>query len=303
MTFLGFFCSTLTGIAEAITEPLTASKAASLLTAKDKGSPDKLIDMGSFQGKKNYYIQNNQKLGVSQPKTTTHLFAQHQSDITVESASLKLKSASQRYGTRPSTKLPKAPSAPPSTNQQLLFGSQSGEKIPGVEPKKLYSQFKQPASLLPNASKRTKRASQSKTQGLSFQTKKRKENPTLPPPVANKMLTNANRSTDKKSSALAKVHKFSERRTLGEIEPSELINLKEFDVCIDPEMEFRQKTQLATHLDRPSRIEAEGVVFFIRYTESGYTIEIGIYNPQGRLFKDRCDVLELAINSFVNRVN
>jgi hypothetical protein len=44
-------------------------------------------------------------------------------------------------------------------------------------------------------------------------------------------------------------------------------------------------------------------VFFIKYTESGYTIEIGIYNPQGRLFKDRCEVLELAINSIANRVN
>jgi hypothetical protein len=286
-----------------IPQARTATKVAGLISAKDKRPIEKIVDIGSHQGKKNYYIQNNEKLGVPQGKTTTNLLALNQSDKTVEPASLKTKSANQRYGTRANTRLPKNRSVPPSASQQLLFPSQKGEEVPGVEPKKLNSQFNKPSSSLPNVSKRTKRASQRKTQGLSFQPKTRKNNPTLTPPVSNKLRTNANRSADKSASSLAKVHKFSEMRAIGEIEPSELINLKEFDVCIDPEMEFRQKTQLAANLDRPSRIEAEGVVFFIRYTESGYTIEIGIYNPQGRLFKDRCDVLELAINSFVNRVN
>jgi hypothetical protein len=286
-----------------ISQPHQAKKVASFISAKDKRPTEETVDIGSHQGKKNYSIQNNTKLGAPQLKTTANLIALNQSDKTVEPASLKTKSASQRYGTRANTRLPTARSSLPSTNQQLLFPSQRREKIPSLEPNKLYSQFNKQSTSSPSVSKRTKQTSRSKKQELSFQPKKRKENPTLTPVVSNKLLTNANRSAGKSASALAKVHNFSEIRTIDEIEPSELINLKEFDVCIDPEKEFRQKTQLAAHLDRPSRIEAEGVAFFIRYTESGYTIEIGIYNPQGRLFKDRCEVLELAINSIVNRAN
>jgi hypothetical protein len=45
------------------------------------------------------------------------------------------------------------------------------------------------------------------------------------------------------------------------------------------------------------------VVFFVKYTESGYTIQIHIYNPHGRSFKDRCEVLDLALDRILNRVN
>ncbi len=102
---------------------------------------------------------------------------------------------------------------------------------------------------------------------------------------------------------MVKAHDFSDTITLDEIDPSELISLKDFTVCKDPKKEFRQKTQLAVHLHRPSRIEAEGVLFFIKYTESGYTIEVDLYNPQGRPFKTRCEVMQLAIDNIVNHVN
>lgn len=286
-----------------ISQPHQASKVASFVSTEDKKPTEEIVDIASYKSKKNYSIQNNKKLGDPQLKTTANLVALNQSNKTTAPASLKTKSASQRYGTKANTLPPAARNAPPRSNQQLLFPSQRREKIPGLEPKNLYSQFSKQSTSSPSVSKRTKQASRSKKRELSFQSTKRKENPTLTPLVSNKSLTNANRSAGKSTSSLTKVHNFPEKRTAGEIEPTELINLNDFNVCIDPEKEFRQKTQLAAHLDRPSRIEAEGVVFFIKYTESGYTIEIGIYNPQGRLFEDRCEVLELAINSIVNRVN
>jgi hypothetical protein len=286
-----------------ISQPRPASKKAGFVSAKDKGPTKEIIDIGSYRDQKKYFINHKKKLDDPQLKTTANLVALNQSNKTMAPVSLKTKSASQRYRTGANPLPPAARSAPPRSNQKRLFSSQSREKIPGLEPKKLYSQFSKQATSSPSVSKRTKQASRSKKQELSFQSKKMKANPTLTPLVSNKSLTSGDRSAKKSTSSLSKVHNFSEKLTPGEIEPTELINLNDFNVCIDPEKEFRQKTQLAARLDRPSRIEAEGVVFFIKYTESGYTIEIGIYNPQGRLFEDRCEVLELAINSIANRVN
>jgi hypothetical protein len=146
-------------------------------------------------------------------------------------------------------------------------------------------------------------APQSTKHVLSFQTQKREEKPTLVPPVSAKLRAKEARAANKNSSSLAKAHDFSDTITLDEIDPSELISLKEFTVCKDPKKEFHQKTKLAVHLHKPSRIEAQGVLFFIKYTESGYTIEIDIYNPQGRSFKSRCEVMQLAIDNIDNRVN
>jgi hypothetical protein len=137
-----------------------------------------------------------------------------------------------------------------------------------------------------------------------FQSQKREEKkPTLVPPGSVKLRAKETRAVKKSAGSLANAHDFSATITLDEIDPSELISLKEFTVCKDPEKEFRQKTQLAVHLHRPSRIEAEGVLFFIKYTESGYTIEIDIYNPQGRPFKTRCEVMQLALDKIFNRIN
>ena len=217
--------------------------------------------------------------------------------------SLKDKLAGQRYVSKANTLLAEAQTAPPSTNQLVSFQPQRRKKIAGLEHSKLDSRSTDQSSSAPGLSKKTGETIQSAERELSFQFQKLKETPKLAPPVSNKLIAKATRSPTKGSSALAKAHNFYETVASEGIDPSELISLQAFNVCIDPEKEFRQKTELAARLDRPTRTEAGGVVFFIKYPESGYTIEIGIYNPQGRLFKDRCEVLELAINSIANRVN
>ncbi len=88
--------------------------------------------------------------------------------------------------------------------------------------------------------------------------------------------------------------------TIDEIDPSQLISLKEFNVCINPEEEFRLKTQLAIFLDKPDRCGIDGILFFFKYTESAYTIKTDIYDPQGTLSGDRCSVLRLAIECIEN---
>lgn len=102
----------------------------------------------------------------------------------------------------------------------------------------------------------------------------------------------------------ARLHKqssdFSSDITIADIDPSQIISLKEFNVCIDPGEEFRLKTKLATLLDKPARCGVGGIIFFFRYTESAYTIKVDIYNPQGTLAGDRCSVLQLAIECIKN---
>ena len=87
--------------------------------------------------------------------------------------------------------------------------------------------------------------------------------------------------------------------TTNEIDPSRLISLRKLRVCADPEEEFNLKTKLATLLDGPSKCRANGMIFFFKYPESGYTIKVDIYNPQGELLTDRCSVLYSAIESIM----
>jgi hypothetical protein len=315
---------------------------ANFISTKNKKPTEDIVDTGPLQRRKNYNKQTNDKLDDPQLKTSANLFALNQSDKTAEPTSLKTKLAGPRYASKANTLLPAAQTALPSTNRQVLFQSKKRKEIPDLEPKKRDDQFTKPSPSSPSASKETRQAisftstrqqieftgtklsqspqsdkrdvfqkrdqhhldtPQSMKKEFSFQSEKLKEEPKLAPPASDKLLAKANRSTRKGSSSLAKAHNFSGTVASDEIDPSELISLQAFNVCIDPEMEFRQKTELAAHLLRPSRIEAEGVVFFTRYTESAHTIEIHIYNPHGRPFKDRCEVLELAIRSIVNRVN
>ncbi|MBU0986343.1 MAG: hypothetical protein KKH68_03735 [Proteobacteria bacterium] len=102
----------------------------------------------------------------------------------------------------------------------------------------------------------------------------------------------------------AKLHKqpydLSGVITIDEIDPSQLISLNEFNVCIDPQEEFRLKMQLATLLDKPERSGINGVLFFFKYTKSAYTIKVDIYDPRATLSGDRCSVLHLAIESIKN---
>ncbi len=82
---------------------------------------------------------------------------------------------------------------------------------------------------------------------------------------------------------------------MEDIDPSHLISLKQLAVCADPEEEFYHKTKLATLLREPVRCEANGMLLFFKYPESGYTLRVEIYNPGGTVLKDRCSVLRLAV--------
>ncbi len=98
----------------------------------------------------------------------------------------------------------------------------------------------------------------------------------------------------------AKLPDLSGSITIDGIDPSQLISLNEFNVCIDPEEEFRLKTQLATLLDKPDRCGINGILFFFRYTKSAYTIKVDIYDPRGTLSGNRCSVLQLAVECVKN---
>ncbi|MBW1851060.1 MAG: hypothetical protein JRJ15_06455 [Deltaproteobacteria bacterium] len=93
---------------------------------------------------------------------------------------------------------------------------------------------------------------------------------------------------------------FSGAVSTDEIDPSHLISLNEFDVCTDPEEEFRLKTKLVSLLEGPSSFRTRNVIFFFKYTELPYTINVDIYNHEGEPFQDRCSVLNLAIESIRN---
>ena len=88
--------------------------------------------------------------------------------------------------------------------------------------------------------------------------------------------------------------------TIDEIDPSQLISLNEFNVCIDPQEEFRLKMRLASLLDKPDGCTIDAIRFFFKYTESAYTIKVDIYDPQGTLSGDRCSVLEVAMECIKN---
>ena len=98
----------------------------------------------------------------------------------------------------------------------------------------------------------------------------------------------------------AQSHNFLGNVSIDEIDSSQLISLKELAVCADPEEEFYLKTKLATLLGGPAKCDSNGMLFFFKYTESGYTIQVNIYNPMGAPLKDRCSVLCLAIECIEN---
>lgn len=80
-----------------------------------------------------------------------------------------------------------------------------------------------------------------------------------------------------------------------EIDLNAMVSLKDLRICLDPEEEFRLKTELAMMIHRPIRCETAGLIFFIKYPESGYTIKVDIYNPKGYDLQDRCTILHQAI--------
>lgn len=325
-----------------LSQPSQALAAADFSSKKNNKSTENLIDTGHLQRRYSNKRQTDPKSETSQLNTTTELFTVNRSDKTAQLTTPATHLANQHYGSETKTLPSAAQTAPLGKDRQVSFQSQSRQEVVGIEPQKRARPFAKQSSSSLIASEATEpaisfkaarppikhsgaavsktrkskkryvfektnpyrtQAPQSANQELSFQSQKREENPKLTPPGSVKLLAKKTRSDEKSSSSVAKAHDFSHSVALDEIDPSELISLKEFNVCKDPEMEFRQKTQLAVHFHKASRIVVEGVQFFIKYTESGYTIEIDIYNPKGRPFRDRCEVLQLAIKSIVNPAN
>jgi hypothetical protein len=319
-----------------------ASEVTGFVSKKNNKPTEDIVDTGRLERRYHSDIQNNQKSKAPQLKTTSDIIAFNRSEETAGLSLPGAHLADRRYGSEAKTLPPSTQTTSPSTDRQVSFQPQKYEKITGLKPQKGARPFtkKSPSPLsaskgagapisfsasrqqielagttLPKSRQAdgryafeksnqfSSRAPQSTKPEFSFQSQNREEKPTLVPPVSAKLRAKQTRAAKKSSSSLANAHDFSDTITLDEIDPSELISLKEFTVCKDPEKEFRQKTHLAVRLHRPSRIEAEGVLFFIKYTESGYTIEIDIYNPHGRPFKTRCEVMQLAIDNIINRVN
>jgi hypothetical protein len=137
---------------------------------------------------------------------------------------------------------------------------------------------------------------------LSFASQKQQKNELPALGLPHKMIAQTKPAVTKTSGNAPRMHNFPDTVAQDEIDSTQLVSLQAFNVCKDPEMEFHQKTQMAAHLLQPTRIAAQGVVFFVKYTESGYTIQIQIYNPHERSFKDRCEVLDLALDRILNRV-
>jgi hypothetical protein len=142
---------------------------------------------------------------------------------------------------------------------------------------------------------------ESTNQQLSFKPQKQEENLMLVPPASMKSFANKPEVLTNSPALLSETKDFSGGILLGEVDPSELISLKEFNVCTDPEEEFHLKTQLAVQLDGPFWIRAGRVLFFFKHSESGYTMQIRIYNPDGRIFRDRCEILQLALRGILDR--
>jgi hypothetical protein len=136
---------------------------------------------------------------------------------------------------------------------------------------------------------------QNTNQKFSLQPRKQQESLLPISPAMTKSVSKDFRPPQKSSTSLARAPDFSAEVLPDEIDPSHLISLTEFKVCTDPEEEFRLKTQLAIRLDGPSWFKAGRVLFFCKYPESGYTMQVAVYNPQRRIFKDRCEVLQLAV--------
>jgi hypothetical protein len=312
-----------------------------IISPENKKSTLAFLQSDRLQRKYRNDKQNNKNFESFQKVDSTELYAAARLEDTGGLTSPRADWASHSHASlEKSSHLP-AQTPPQSLNQEILFGSQKRAKIPEPELGKQARSFDKqspatrhpsqgisgaakfptlqqkvefPGAVLPATGQSEERyvfeenhrdqapVPQSVKQELSFHSQKGKENPELDPPVSTSFFSGEPRSVEKGSSSLIQVPDFSQGEVADEINPADLISLKEFSVCKDPEREFHLKTQLAVCLHGPSRIEAAGVLYFFKNTESGYTLQIDIYNPQGRSFKDRCEVLELAINSLLKGI-
>jgi hypothetical protein len=251
-----------------------------------KGTPVQIRKADALQNRK----QNDRAL---QRQTTANLYAHNPPDITVQQTSLKSKIAGRRYTSKTNALLPAGQAPPTRTDAQMEF---AGTRASAYQPTGKRYSFK-------NNDQRPVQVPRSANRKLSFASQKQQKNELPALALTTKMIAATKPSATKSSGNAPRMHNFPDTVAQDEIDSSQLISLQAFNVCKDPEMEFHQKTQMAAHLLQPTRIAAQGVVFFVKYTESGYTIQIHIYNPHGRSFKDRCEVLDLALDRILNRVN
>jgi hypothetical protein len=266
------------------------NKAVNLASARNpKHSADSPVQVA-----KKYARRDKEKNDdAPQLKTTANLYAQNQPANTGELTSLPNKITGRRYVSKTNALLPAVKAPPTGAKPQMEFtGAQSsGYQPPGK--RHIFNKRDQRSSSVP----------QSVTRQLSFPSQKQENLTQLALPITDKLIVKTKQPAVQNTRAATPIHDFPDTVASAEIDPSELISLQAFNVCKDPEREFRQKTQLAAHFMKSTLIDVQGVVYFVRYTESGYTIQIHLYNPHGRQFKDRCEVLELAIDRITNRVN
>ena len=238
-------------------------------------------------------IRETKDDSAPQLKTGANIYTHNQPDNTARPTILKSNVASRRYVSKTNALLPAVKASPPRTNEQIQF---SGSQISSYQKPGKRHGFKQ-------RDQRTLHVPQSTNQQLAFPSRKQAKDELLSPLATNKIVAKTKQTVAQSSGADTRAHDFPDTVARDDIDPSELVSLQAFNVCKDPEREFQQKTQLAAHFLKPARIEAQGVVFFVKYTESGYTIQVHVYNPHGRPFRDRCEVLDLAIDRSINRVN
>lgn len=191
-----------------------------------------------------------------------------------------------------------------SSSQQRLAATQLPtlqQQIPSYDDTPLKGRLSDERYTLPVNTRYQSIKHESTNQQLSFQAQKQEKDLMLNPPASMKSFANEPEILKNSPGLLSETKDFSGEILPDQVDPSELISLKEFNVCTDPEEEFHLKTQLAVRLDGPLRIQAGRVLFFFKHPESGYTMQIRIYNPHNRIFRDRCEILQLALHNILNR--
>ncbi|MEZ4599166.1 MAG: hypothetical protein R2940_05190 [Syntrophotaleaceae bacterium] len=79
----------------------------------------------------------------------------------------------------------------------------------------------------------------------------------------------------------------------GDLDPNLFVSLNQLKACIDQSREDQLRTQLATMLETKGQCRSGNMIFKFDFPETGYTIQVGIYNPTD--FSDKCAALTAAI--------
>ena len=264
----------------------------------DPDVPKRVTNDPVYQSK-NYRMPIKNERMASQPPAPSHAFKGDFSKTTTDTPLVASRLPQKQYHPQKKSTGSELTGAS-RADRPLSFNSQRSKGLsnaPPISP----SQGSGSARLLSGTVKPGGPAPKATDNPLSFRSKKEVENIQALPGRAGKSVAKANRSADKEVNATANAPSLVYTAEVDQAEPSKFISLKEFNVCIDPEEEFRLKTKLAAYLPQPSQVDARGIVFLFQHTKSGYTIDIAVYNAIGRHFKDRCEVLALAIDSVVKR--